>query len=502
MIRRAVAAFGGVALLVGCSAILGLGDGTIREAGDAALDGAVLPSDAGGAGGDATTELESGAPDGGPAVADVGASTPCDGAPGTCPSFTPSGGIAAADLSGAGLVDFVLEVHDAGTFGDETDGGDAGPSPGDTLIDVDTGEITAGGVVLRPASTGNLSIRDVQAGIAYRQTDQNIAVFTFLSLAVPAGTTLELVGQHAVALLSSTDITVDGVIEARPMNPDGSNICGPDPANAPGGFAGGAGETKGHQGAYTPPSPGGGMGGGGGGASAPGGGGGHATPGGAGCEPSDASLGTCGTGGGTYDTAALDVNFFHGGSGGGGGGVVTTPYSTGPSGGNGGGALRVVAANSLTVAGRIDASGCGGGAGAGCTSCGDAPAEIAGGGGGAGGAIVLESPRVSLQGTAAVYAVGGAGGWAGQAGGSSENNAGCEESNVGSPHPGAGAGQAPNYDADGGAQAGLGPTGCGGGGGFGWIRINAGGEAAAIAQTAVVNPGPGSGAMTTGPLSP
>ncbi len=148
-------------------------------------------------------------------------------------------------------------------------------------------------------------------------------------------------------------------------------------------------------------------------------------------------------------------------------------------------------------------SGCGGGAGSGCSPIVDCegPAAIAGGGGGAGGALVLEAPRVALSDGAEVYAVGGAGGSPAGPGGSSENNAGCEEENPGYPHWGAGAGQPPvGYgDAGSGAQLGLDPQGCGGGGGFGWIRINAGG-APAMAQTAVLNPGAGSGAMTTGLL--
>ncbi len=278
MIARAAVVAGGLALLAGCSAILGLGSGTIAESSEA------------GPGDDGAT---SGGPDGAGAGSDGGGSAndsgqngpppSCDGTPGTCLTFTPSAGIPASDLDGTGLKDFVLTVHDDAGF-DTGDAGDGGPAPGDTVIDVDTGEITAGGVVLRPASTGNPANRDVQANIAYRQTDQNIAVFTFLSLTVPAGTTLKLVGQHAVALLSSTTLVVDGAIDARPMNPDGSDVCGPNAAIAPGGFAGGAGEVKGHQGIYSAPGGGSGPGGGGGGPSASGGGGGHASGGGAGCE--------------------------------------------------------------------------------------------------------------------------------------------------------------------------------------------------------------------------
>jgi hypothetical protein len=70
------------------------------------------------------------------------------------------------------------------------------------------------------------------------------------------------------------------------------------------------------------------------------------------------------------------------------------------SGGNGGGAVAIVAPR-VAIGGRINASGAGG-HGGGAKKCG-------GGGGGSGGMIVIESPAISLVGTAAVFATGGGG---------------------------------------------------------------------------------------------
>ncbi len=98
----------------------------------------------------------------------------------------PTAGVGAADLDGDGLLPTVLG------------GGDAG-----TLVDVDNGQITSGGNVIRPASTGNLTTRSVLSGIAYRQTATNLAVITFRSLTIPYGTTLKLVGTHATVIASA-----------------------------------------------------------------------------------------------------------------------------------------------------------------------------------------------------------------------------------------------------------------------------------------------------------
>jgi hypothetical protein len=514
-----VAALLALASLAACTAILGLGDGTLQPMPDGGVDDGSIANDGSPADGTVAVEPDGRVavepdgtvaigPDGAvgspsPDAGDASAASPpvCDGGPGTCLTFTPSGGIPTADLSGVGLTAFTLSMHDAGA-------GDAG-SPGDTIVNVDTGEITAGGALLRPASTGDLGLRDVQSGIAYHQTNINVAVFTFGSLTVPSGTTLKLVGTRAVAIASSTTIVVNGVVEVRPMSPDGSGICGPSQAVAPGGYVGGTGELFGHQGAYSAPTPGGGAGGGGGGTASPGGGGGHASRGGAGCNPGDPgdSGASCGLAGMTYDMAALDTAF-HGGSGGGGGGVLLQPYHQGGSGGNGGGALRILAASSLEIGGRIDASGCGGQAGSiGCPA--DTPLQdcppggtiTAGGGGGAGGAIVLEAPRVELDVTAVVYAMGGAGGSPLGPGGSSEGNFGCEEEVPGDTHASAGAGSVANNQYDSGAQSGLFP-GCGGGGGFGWVRINAGGGNVAMAAGVTLNPPLASGVTTIGALAP
>jgi hypothetical protein len=414
----------------------------------------------------------------------------CEGGPGTCLSFTPSGSVSAADLVGDGLATFALAIGDAGGLTD-------GEAPGDTVLDVDNGRMTRGGIVIRPP-TANPTMRDVQAGIAYRQTSDNLAIVTFGSLMIPANTTLKLVGIHAVALLSSTTIHIDGAVDIRPMSADGTQLC-PDGVNAPGGFIGGTGELSGEGGSFTASMPGLGPGGGGAGESTGAGGGGHATAGGSGCSAYDA--GTCGTAGGVYDLSTLGTGDFHGGSGGGGGGRYGS-NQLGGTGGSGGGAVRFVAANSIEISGGIDASGCGGGT--------MHAAVAAGGGGGSGGAIVIEAPSVQLDATAIVIALGGAGGTGldpntdspSRAGGTGlGNNYGCAGPTPAASHAGAGAGSPAGPGSDSGAQTGSAPN-CSGGGGFGWIRINASDANPGIGGGAIVRPGLTDGALTIGALAP
>jgi len=79
------------------------------------------------------------------------------------------------------------------------------------------------------------------------------------------------------------------------------------------------------------------------------------------------------------------------------------------TGGHGGGAVDLIAVNSLSVLGTINASGSGGG--------GAQPASNGAGGGGSGGMIVLDAPLMTFDnGTTAIFANGGGGG-----GGSSNN---------------------------------------------------------------------------------
>jgi hypothetical protein len=80
----------------------------------------------------------------------------------------------------------------------------------------------------------------------------------------------------------------------------------------------------------------------------------------------------------------------------------SAPKGSGPGGG-GGGAVYLLAGNSITIAGQINASGAGGGGG----KNGD-NSSAGGGGGGAGGTIGLEAGRITVTGS--LFANGGGGG--------------------------------------------------------------------------------------------
>ena len=440
------------------------------------------------------------------------------GPAGSCVTFVPTGGVEQADLDGEGLLPFVVVNSNAADGGDGGSAGDAAvvagevdTNPEDTVIDVDTGLITNNGIVLRPATTGNTAVRDVQAGIAYRQTADNLAIFTFRSLTVTAGTNLKLLGLRPAILASATTMQIDGVIDIRPMTSDGT-ACSFN-ATAPGGYAGGNGGFNSEEG--TMPSTAGqapqGFIGGGASQSAGGGGGGHAAAGATGC--SDDGGGDCAPGGSSYDIASLDVPAdFHGGAGGGGGGF-NAPQRVNPSeifgggnGGAGGGALRMVAADSITVGdgpsyGGVNAGGCGGMAGGTCGPfCGPSPIYTgSGGGGGAGGAVVVEAPRIELGAFGSVVVGGGSGG-------DEANNGASPTITAAAPGCYGGTqGGAPflNSTGAGGAVSPVpvsGEADCAGGGAGGWIRFNAGGGNVAIASGALLLPAEGSPAVSIGVL--
>jgi hypothetical protein len=488
-------------------------------------------------------------PDGGEVVKDSGESDAC----GASLSWVPSGGILASDLEGCGLISLTLAVADGGAAltdaagseadaGDASprdavaardapseagDGGDAGPifdpNPADTLVNVDTGEITWAGTILRHATTEPSDTRDVQEGIGYRINENGVAVFSFYSLNIPHGTTLKLFGTHPVAIASATTMTIDGILEARPMSADGT-ICAPastvptqtspgDPnpgATGLGGYAGGnGGNDEIPSGGLPPSTPGSGYGGipglGGGSAGilfvSGGGGGGHAGVGGYGAVQPDG--GVLAPGGSSYDNQSLDAQNFHGGAGGGGGGGGNLAW--GGAGGSGGGAVRVLAATSIAFGrgssyGGIDASGCGGAPGV------RGDGVSASGGGGAGGAIVIESPTVTLEAHASLLTAGGGGGVFGVAGGTvqpSDLPAFGHSPSIGDSVPApncqvpwpvdAGPVSWTNPDGVPGDSTPTGgnyvPTGCAGGGATGWILINtAGGTGFSSMPTVILAP--------------
>jgi hypothetical protein len=449
----------------------------------------------------------------------------CAGDAGSCVPFTPTAGVDVADLDGDGLLPVVLT---AGGAPDASaiafDGGSY--FPGDTLIDVDDGQITSQGVVLRPASTGDLGTRSVAAGIAYRQTSTNLAVITFRSLTIPVGATLKLVGTHAVVIASATTMEIDGIVEARPTDKNG-NVCPPTAGiAAPGGGAGGVGcaPIPGPDFQTTPAGPGGGLGGGAGGAGAgaggagAGAGGGHSGAGGAGCTTSG-----CAAGGVEYSALAVDGGRFSGGSGGGGAGCGGSHGTdNGSPGGPGGGAVRFVAVQSIeigggTTFGGINASGCGGGPGVYIYGPGYTDPAA---GGGSGGTIVLEAPRVQLDSNAELLAAGAGGGWYDQ------NTSLGPDGGIPAEPSGYGSSLAigdltgafyalgcPGVQSPGGGNTPSTTTGtagglnffnaeCGGGGAAGEILILAASANAAIQPQAVLSPNMASGATTVGATQP
>ncbi len=410
------------------------------------------------------------------APADGLASCPLGASNGRCLQFVPTVGAQTTDLDGTGLLDFSA-------------------ASGDTIVNTDTGQITHASSTLR-ASNSNSSAREVISGIAYRQDASGISVFSFKSLTIASGATLRLVGLHAVSLVSSGFISVDGVVEGRPMDGTGT-VCASLTAG-PGGYAGGAPATEVPAASATNGS---GPGGGGGGPGEAivgngGSGGGHAAKGG-GCSTGCLAVPSCGPLGAAYDGPTLTT--FRGGSGGGGAG------GGGGDGGGGGGAVQLIAAGTVTIgssassAAGVDVGGCGG--------------KSNGGGGGSGGAILIEAPHVQLGAHAVLAANGGAGGSSGQDGAnasfddqcacafpgfgcclSASGNGGAKTTLAG----GAGAAFSASSP-DGGCGGNITDDGDGGGGAVGFIRINTLDGTLLQSGTAIISPS-ASGASSTGPI--
>ncbi len=475
----------------GCESILGIDDHglAVRDAGvgdaengpEAASNGGSdsAPSDSAASDATATDQSApvSGDASASDAPADGFASCPLGATNGRCLQFVPTVGAQTPDLDGTGLLDFSA-------------------ASGDTIVNTDTGQITHASSTLR-APNSNSSAREVISGIAYRQDASGVAVFSFKSLTVASGATLRLVGLHGVSLVSSGFISVDGVVEGRPMDGTGT-VCASLTAG-PGGYAGGTPATEVPSADATNGS---GPGGGGAGPGQDivgngGSGGGHAAKGG-GCSTGCLAVPSCGPLGASYDGPTLTT--FRGGSGGGGAG------GGGGDGGGGGGAVQLIAAGTITIgssassAAGVDVGGCGG--------------QSSGGGGGAGGAILIEAPHVQLGAYAVLAANGGAGGSNGHDGAnasfddqcacafpgfgcclSQSGNGGAKTSLAG------GAGAAfPTSSPDGGCGGDITNDGDGGGGAAGFIRINTLDGTVLQSATAIISPSTTSGAASLGPI--
>jgi hypothetical protein len=267
------------------------------------------------------------------------------------------------------------------------------------------------------------------------------------------GATLEVTGDKPLVIASSSTIVIAGVLNAASRGGTG----GP-PSTGPG--ANGPDCTAGLD------STGNSDGGGGGGALGAAGG-----PGGSGSN---------GNGGDAGQVIGLQA-YLRGGCPGGRGG-----QQAGGKPGAGGGAIELVARDSVTVTGSINAGGGGGEGGARSQTSGG------GGGGGSGGMIRFDSPAVSFAGSAFIAANGGGGG-----GGAESNNAGgpgadgaltMSNAKGGSSkdHGGGTGGAAARITGEQGSGGNEGGGGGGGGGAVGFVVVH---SASFSPATAMVSPG-------------
>lgn len=214
-----------------------------------------------------------------------------------------------------------------------------------------------------------------------------IAVFSFDSVSIPFGVTIEVEGSRPFELRSAGALSLAGLIEGSGFDAE-TGEAGP----IPGGPGGGAGGTDGTQGGF-------GSGGGAHGLNEVDGGGGGGF-GGAGAT-GGSETGTGGAGGPAYGN--LDV-LLQGGSGGAGG---TTEGST-VGGGGGGGAVQLTATSlAIAASGEVFADGGDGNGGGNGAS-----------GGGSGGGILLHADTIDANGIlSAEGGEGGTGGCCGDGGG-------------------------------------------------------------------------------------
>ena len=194
--------------------------------------------------------------------------------------------------------------------------------------------------------------------------EPEVAVFTFGSIHVPAGITINVNGSRPVALLSQSSLTMNGTVN---VNQSGG-YPGGQSAYSNNAYIGTAGSGPGGAGPATPGTYTNGTGGGGGGFGGAGGDGGRYS------SSSDYAIGIGGEAAGDL-LATLE-----GGSGGGGGDYNNNSYN---SGGTGGGALELGAIGSILMSGEITANGLDGNGSA--------------GGGGSGGGVLMHGSSLELE---------------------------------------------------------------------------------------------------------
>jgi hypothetical protein len=379
------------------------------------------------------------------------------GGGGHCKVLVPSNGAEGAHLAG---VTAALTV----------------PAGGLVVVDSDDGSVVTGdGAVVRAAGPG------VVDGIGYYDLGAGVAVLAVTGVDVQATALVRMRGRNALILLSRDAVLITGAIDvaarcADPAQTSCAGMGGGDGATAAR-VAGGCGA--------------GGDGSGEGGPETGGGGGGYGQDGADGGDNGGGDPG--GQAGKGAACPGPEVVPLRGGSGGGKGGGDMGTF--GGDGGGGGGALQISSYVAITIgnpllaaSSGIDASG-GGGRGGG--------AGRGGGGGGSGGAILLEAPRIKLDG-ARLAANGGGGG---QGNGTAGGEYGHFDATIA---PGGGTGQGrgghggitgdPAEDGDGISGGGGSYDGTGGGGGgVGIVRINVGVSHLVLLGTNRLSPTPSYG---------
>ncbi len=349
-------------------------------------------------------------------------------------------------------------------------------------IGTDTGLIGTVAAPLRHANT-DPNTYEVHDGIGFHvvaiagQTTK-LGIYTFKSLTVPQGMTLEAYGTSGLAIVSAQDASIIGGVDVTcAANVFLSGVVNPAATKSylsgPGG--GNGGQPGASNSGVSIVAGGGGTGadnthqaGGGGGAFGDAGGAGGAEGGGSGGNPG-------GIGGAMYGDA-MQTMLLGGSSGGAGGegGVMLGSF-----GGGGGGVALIVVQGTLTIGGGtalggVNAGGCGGTSSTG----------VGGGGGGAGGAIFLQALSVHVA-TMGGVASNGGGGSAGNAAAGGNGNGKAGAISVTAAAGGSGGSAAGGEGGVVGATAGAsggssGNSGAGGGGAVGRIRIESQSGAATI----------------------
>jgi hypothetical protein len=291
-----------------------------------------------------------------------------------------------------------------------------------------------------------------------------LGVFVARRIHIAQDVSVHVHGANALVLVATESVEIDGTL----------TVAGHGASAGPAAWSG-------IDGYSAQDSSGAGPGAGGGVRHASGGAGGGASYCSAGGRGGESSPGVGGPSGALYGAATISPLL-----GGSSGGVQSKAMS-----GAGGGAVQIVA-NVAVVVGKTGAINAGGGGGT--RDC------IAGtGGGGSGGAILIEAPRVAIDGV--VAANGGAGSSATCSPPGDSPADGLASATPAWDGTTSGAGAAGVTPAQPGGAPMSGEEAGAGGGGAGWIRFNAGSAGAAIATDAIVSPATSTGCATVGTLA-